>query len=163
MPMVGTGAPDERMEQLYREMFPKLYLYASRILPQPSLAEEAVQNTFCIACERREKLFGSSNPQGWLMNTLKNVIRNMLRDRARLAVSILDVMEAGGMSARDEMDVDLLYTDISQTDDFRLLKWIALDKCSIQEVSDRLGISFDAGKKRVQRARKRLQKSMEKD
>ena len=158
--MADTVTPDERMEQLYRDMFPKLYIYASRILPNASLAEEAVQNTFCIACAKTDDLFSSNNPKGWLMNTLKNVIRNMLRDRAKLAVSILDIMETPDVAATDEVDVDLLYADVSQTDDFQLLKWVALDKCSIQEISDRLGISFDACKKRVQRARKRLQKNM---
>ena len=161
--MVDTGAAEERMEQLYREMFPKLYLYAVRILSQPLLAEEAVQNTFCIACERREKLFGSSNPQGWLMNTLKNVIRNMQRERARMEVSLLAVTEASGAATTDELDVDLLYADLSATEDFQLLKWVALDNCSLREVADRLGISFDASKKRVQRARKRLRKNMKND
>ena len=50
--MSGAMIPDDRMEQLYREMFPKLYMYALRIISNPSLAEEAVQNTFCIACSK---------------------------------------------------------------------------------------------------------------
>ena len=72
---MGAMIPDDRMEQLYREMFPKLYMYALRIMSKPSLAEEAVQNTFCIACSKEDSLFSSDNPHGWLMNTLKNVIR----------------------------------------------------------------------------------------
>ena len=155
--MSGAMIPDDRMEQLYREMFPKLYMYALRIISNPSLAEEAVQNTFCIACSKEDRLFSCDNPHGWLMNTLKNVIRNMLRDRAKLAISVFDIMEESNISTNDEVNVDVLYSDISKTEDFQLLKWIALDKYSIREISDNLGISMEACKKRVQRAKKRLQ------
>ena len=155
--MSGAMIPDDRMEQLYREMFSKLYMYALRIISNPSLAEEAVQNTFCIACSKEDCLFSCDNPHGWLMNTLKNVIRNMLRDRAKLAISVFDIMEESNISTNDEVNVDVLYSDISKTEDFQLLKWIALDKYSIREISDNLGISMEACKKRVQRAKKRLQ------
>lgn len=155
--MGGTMIPDDRMEQLYREMFPKLYMYALRIMSKPSLAEEAVQNTFCIACSKEDSLFSCDNPRGWLMNTLKNVIRNMLRDRAKLAISVFDIMEENNISSTDEVNVDILYEDISKSEDFQLLKWVALDKYSIREISDNLGISIEACKKRIQRAKKRLQ------
>lgn len=155
--MSGATMPDDRIEQLYQEMFAKLYQYALRITSNPSLAEEAVQNTFCIACSKKDSLFSSDNPRGWLMNTLKNVIRNMLRDRAKLAISVLDIMEENNISSTDEVNIDVLYSDISNNEDFQLLKWIALDKYSIREISDNIGISMEACKKRVQRAKKRLQ------
>ena len=47
--MARGSASDEQIKRLYKEMFHKLYVYDLRIMRDPSLAEEAVQNTFCIA------------------------------------------------------------------------------------------------------------------
>ena len=43
----------EAVEKLYKEMYPALHAYASRILGDDALAEEAVQDAFCIACAKR--------------------------------------------------------------------------------------------------------------
>lgn len=160
--MPGGNKPSVYIEQLYREMFSVLYRYALKILQNPSLAEEAVQNTFCIACEKEEKLLLSANPKGWIMNVLKNVIRSSLRARAKLAVNVINILEENNaeVAITDEINVDILYSDISQTEDFRLLKQLALSNSSLLDISDELGIPFEVCKKRVQRARKRLQKKI---
>ena len=158
--MINGDLASEYIEQLYREMFLKLYIYALKTVRDPSLAEEAVQNTFCIACERENKLLESKNPRGWLMNVLKNVIRNSLRERAKLAVAIMDVLEENDteVATSHDLDLDTLYSDVAKTEDFQLLKRLALEDCSILEISEDLGLSIETCKKRVQRARKRLQK-----
>lgn len=159
--MSEKNAPDKRIEQLYQDMFYILYAYAFKIMAEPALAEEAVQNTFCIACEKASSLLTSGNPKGWLMNTLKYTIRNMQRDRAKLAAILLDTMAEVNRETADELDVNILYSDISHTDDFQLLRRIALDRYSLLEAAEELGISLDACQKRVQRARKRLQKKIQ--
>ena len=58
------------VEQMYKEMYPALYVYALRILEDAALAEEAIQEAFCIACAKREQVLASANPQGWIMCTL---------------------------------------------------------------------------------------------
>ena len=58
------------------------------------------------------------------------------------------------------MSVDVLFGDVSDSEDFQLLKRIALDRCTMLEVAEDLGISVEACKKRVQRARKRLQEKI---
>ena len=57
--------------------------------------------------------------------------------------------------------MDVLFGDLSDSEDFRLLKRIALDRCTMLEVAEELGISLESCKKRVQRARKRLQEKIE--
>ena len=59
--------------------------------------------------------------------------------------------------------MDVLFGDVSDSEDFRLLKRIALDRCTVLEVAEELGISVETCKKRVQRARKRLQGKMTMD
>ena len=54
-------------------------------------AEEAVQETFTIAWEKREILMEHPNPIAWLNIALKNVIKNMVRDDQRWAECLLRV------------------------------------------------------------------------
>lgn len=52
------------LEYLYRKMHGKLLIYANSVLKDNHHAEEAVQDTFRIACEKVEDLLNSNNPQG---------------------------------------------------------------------------------------------------
>ena len=72
----------KRIEALYYEMFDKLLVYAQSSLDNEALVEEAIQETFRIACQHPEKVCESPNPQGWLVVTLRNTICNMRRNRA---------------------------------------------------------------------------------
>ena len=72
------------IDKIYREMFRKLWIYAKIQLEDESLAEEAVQETFRIACEKPDSVINSDNPNGWIMNTLKYTIRGIKRDRTYL-------------------------------------------------------------------------------
>ena len=149
------------VEKLYKEMYPALRVYALRILEDEAMAEEVVQDAFCVACARREQFLTSPNPQGWIMLTLKHVMQNTLRAQAKLKALL--ALDAGAKQASGEpdlMSVDLLFCDVSDSEDFRLLKQIALERCTILELSEELGVSVEACKKRVQRARKRLQKKL---
>lgn len=149
------------LEQMYREMYPTLYVYALRILKDHALAEEAIQDTFCIACAKREQALSNPKPRGWLMLTLKHVMQNMLRAQRKVQrLLFLTAGEEQPAEAPELLDVDVLFGDVSDSEDFRLLKRIALDQCTIVELAQDLGISVEACKKRVQRARKRLQKKL---
>lgn len=65
---------------------------------------------------------------------------------------------AEDVTSRDEESVDILYGDIADQADFRLLKRIVLDCCTMPEASEELGIFVDACKKRIQRIKKYLRK-----
>ena len=159
---MGSNEPwQSDLEEMYREMYPTLCAYALRILKDHALAEEAIQDTFCIACAKREQFLSSPNPQGWIMLTLKHVMQNILRSQARLQRLLsLDAGENLPAEAGELMSVDLLFGDVASSEDFRLLKRVALDQCTIPELAQELGVSVEACKKRVQRARKRLQKKL---
>ena len=159
---MGSSEPwQSDLEQMYREMYPTLYAYALRILKDHALAEEAIQDTFCIACAKREQALSNPKPRGWLMLTLKHVMQNMLRAQRKVQrLLFLTAGEEQPAEAPELLDVDVLFGDVSDSEDFQLLKRIALDQCTIVELAQDLGISVEACKKRVQRARKRLQKKL---
>lgn len=149
------------VEQLYKDLYPALHIYALRVLGENALAEEAIQDTFCIACAKREQALSNPKPRGWLMLTLKHVMQNMLRAQRKVQrLLFLTAGEEQPAEAPELLDVDVLFGDVSDSEDFRLLKRIALDQCTIVELAQDLGISVEACKKRVQRARKRLQKKL---
>lgn len=156
-----TSSQRKYIAKLYSEMYDPLLSYALSVLPSPSQAEEAVQDTFQIACQKADEVCSSPNPKGWLTNTLKNVIGNELKQRMRDRKIIVDSLGAYIYtigSHEDNVDVDILYGNVADTPEFKLIKAIALDGKSLLEISKELGISLDAVKKRAQRARKVLQK-----
>lgn len=159
--MDNCNPSEERIAQLYKIMYEHMLSYAKAVLLDHNLAEEAVQNTFCIACMKPEEALGSNNPNGWLIVTLQNVMRNMKRERAnmgRLIMETLRVEDIQEAQTQDEENVDILYSDVSARSDFKLLKWIVLDGYSMMEAADELGITVSACSKRVQRIKRLLRK-----
>ena len=159
-----TREQAQYIERLYTEMYDSLHSYAYGILKNMHLSEEAVQETFQIACSKPTDLMSSKNPKGWLMNTLKNVLRNTMRKRAALEKYIaaaesenIDVI-AGPVPGNN---VDLMYSDMLTEAEFQLLKRVAIEQYTILETAEALGITEEACKKRVQRAGKKLRRKIE--
>ena len=145
-------------------MYGSLYSYAYGILKNTHLAEEAVQETFQVACSKPTALTSSKNSKGWLMNTLKNVVRNTLRKRTTLEKYIAEAESANIdliAGPAPGSNVDLMYSDMVTEAEFQLLKWVAIDQYTMLETAESLGISEEACKKRVQRAEKKLRRKIE--
>ena len=153
----------EKIEKLYLEMYEKLMAYAGSSFSEESLAEEAVQETFRIACQKPEQLCLSPNPQGWLVNTLKLTIRSIKRNReyARQLLSgyLMERQEEGAYS-EDRLRLRLLYENLADTEEFKLIKEMAVDGRSHLEMAQARGISVNACKKRVQRAKEFLKRKI---
>ena len=152
----------KRIEELYLEMFDLLMAYARSSLSREALAEEAVQETFRIACTKASALCASENPKGWLVNTLKNVIQNTRRSQnyAERLVMLYMAQHQESAASEDAVGLDLMYGKVAQSEEFQLLKEMAVDGLSHLEMAQKRGISVDACKKRVQRAKKFLQKKI---
>lgn len=151
------------IEALYLEMFEKLMAYARSSLASESLAEEAVQETFRIACQKPEQLCESANPRGWLVVTLKNTIMSIKSSRERtkrLVEKYLTSQTAEITFVEDKVGLRLLYEDVVDTEEFRLLSEMVIEGKSHEEMAKARGISVDACKKRVQRAKEVLQKKI---
>lgn len=153
----------KQIEELYLEMFDKLKAYARSVFENEALAEEAVQETFRVACQKPENVCGCPSPQGWIFLTLKNTIRNMLKNRAT-AKRILEMyllVEAGEASfSNDRLSIEVTYENVSDMDEFKLLKELAVDGKSHEEMAAARGITVSACKKRVQRAKEKMQKKL---
>lgn len=145
-------------------MYPMLFEYARSSLANDALAEEAVQDTFAIACQKPEALCESTNPEGWLVNTLKNVLSNTIRSQNIARRILLDYFATNihDISASsDRVELEILYDDIADLEEFKLLKEIALDGKSYLEMAQARGITVGTCRKRVERAKKVLQKRIQ--
>lgn len=150
-----------QIEQLYLEMFELLMRYARSALKNEALAEEAVQETFRIACQKPEVLCSSPNPKGWLVLALKNTIRNTRKNIAstqRLVELYMTRQPKEITFSEDGIRMNILYSDVADSEDFKLLSELAIEKRSHAEMAAARGISVAACKKRVQRAKEKLKK-----
>ena len=158
-----TPEQDHKIEKLYLEMFDKMKIYANCSLDNEALADEAVQETFRIACQKPEQLCESVNPQGWLVQTLKYTIRNMQSNRAtakRIVEKYLMAQFSDLAFSEDKLELNVLYENVADTEEFKLLAEMAIEGRSHLEMATSRGISVSACKKRVQRAKENLRKKM---
>lgn len=154
---------NQMIEDLYNEMFQNMISYAKTALPV-ALAEEAVQETFRIACQRAEVLAQSENPKGWLIVTLRNTIRNIRRNQEstrRILAKFLATQISDIGVTEDSIDLEVMYQNIADMEDYKLLKEMVLEGKSHSEMAESRGITVAACKKRVERAKKHLRKKID--
>ena len=158
-----TDLERQAIEKLYLQMYSRLFAYARSSLPNDALAEEAVQETFVIACQKSESFLNSPNPAGWLVITLRNVMSNTIRKQQtaqRILAEYLDSLGIESVSSQNHLDIKVLYGDLAKTDDFMLLVEMSIEGKSYQQMAESRGISMATCRKRVQRARENLQKKI---
>lgn len=158
-----TTGQSRMIEELYLEMFDKMIAYACCSLDNEALAEEAVQETFRIACQKPDQLCQSVNPRGWLVQTLKYTIYNIQSSRAtaqKLVEKYLKTQSKDSTFSEDSVDPHILYENVAHTEEFKLLIEAAIEGRSHLEMANSRGISVDACKKRVQRAKEILRKKL---
>lgn len=161
-----TENQSDQLEDLYLEMYDRLMSYARIAEESEALAEEAVQETFRLACQEAGKICGSPNPQGWLVLTLRNVIRNAKRSRATASriVETYLVSQAKEMAfTEDRIHLNILYEDMADMEEFKLLSEMAIEGRTHLEMAAKRNISIDSCKKRVQRAKAKLKKKLNPD
>ena len=153
----------DEIEELYVKQYDMLLPYAMRMLKNDALAEEAVQETFRIACQKADVLYECANKEGWLLITLKNVILNIEKIQWRSERKITEFSKTleSFYNGPGNVDLDLLYKDLASTEEYILIKEMVLEEKSIRELAESRGISVDACKKRVQRAKEVLRKQLD--
>ena len=158
-----TTDQSERIEKLYLEMYDLLFIYARNALDNESLAEEAIQETFRILCMKPDEFFSSANQKGWILNTLKFTIQNMKRSRDKANVLLTQYLAAHTQSitfSEDRISLEVTYENVAQTEEFQLIKELAVDGKSHLEMAKSRGITVPACKKRVQRAKEFLRRKL---
>lgn len=165
-----TPEQEDFLEALHQEYFNRLVLYAESGLFNRSKAQDVVQDTFHDAVKRVDQLVGHENPPAWLMQTVKNKVREYNRSHLRYTRRFLSLDSdlaadnpclTTDSSVREDSgeNLDALLAEIRRRltpEELHLVERFAFDKASHLEIAQELGISVWASQKRLQRARDKL-------
>lgn len=154
-------------DSLYNELLVFFVNYITNIINDEKIAEDIVQECFIIAYKKQDTMLASSNPRGWLFAVLKNTLRNDLRIRKAISRDLILVPYDGWLNnvpdeKASEENIDFLYNDLLQYEEYNLLKKFAVDKVSQRELAEEKGISIAACKQKIYRAKIKLRKKLEK-
>lgn len=162
-----TQIQHDFVKNLFMEMQPKLLSYATAYFKDTAQAEDAVQELFMRVCENVDKLMTHNAPSGWIYTTLKNIMHDAKRDDKR-GMEVFEkiqymaaVEHSNNLSHPDRSSTDLLYGNIVSLKEYKLLQKVAEFGYSLAELAKEEGISVEACKKKIQRAKKILQKIVE--
>ena len=162
--------PDEKelVERLYRLYFKKLFIYASAVLRDQEQAKDIVQDTFHEAMRRIDVVAKHENPGGWLMNVVKNKIKECERNRRRDLYCLLSLeadfpdesnLPEEFVSAQPEPQGESVMEIVERVltpEELQFLKTLVFERASHQQVAQEFGISVYASQKRLERIRDKL-------
>ena len=160
-----TAEQNQFLTERYHEKRKFLLEYAESSLHNYALSEEAVQQTFEIACRKIDDFCSSPNPDGWLTKTLSLVIRNMeKRQRSeRRVIAITDEYRPDLVAAPEvPLPLRVTYGSLVDTPKFRLVYEAEVLGRTYKEIAKDLGISESTCKKRAERARDYLRRKLKK-
>lgn len=158
-----TKQQSEKLAELYQEQYHYLLEYAKSCLHNDALAEEALQDAFHIACQKPDACLKSENPKGWMKKTLNHVICNTWRKQntaKRILAEYYEQQVQRLRESEDAIDFDVLYQNIADTEELRLIREVTLEGKSYQELSEEKGVAVPTLRKRVQRAKEYLRKKL---
>lgn len=148
-------------EKLYRLEYAKLVAFAQIRVGTLAQAEDLVQDTFHEALRHKQQLMAHPNPQGWLMQTVKNKIMGWEKERARYTRHFTSLENADTLSVGSGTGYEDLLQLIHQSlepEEFELFRRLVLEGYSHLEASRELGITVWACQKRLSRIKGKIQK-----
>ena len=154
-----NGKDDMRfdiVEKLYRSEYSGMLRFACYLLNDRALAEMAVQDTFVCALQNIHTLEASGSQVGWLYNTLKNIVRNIRRDRQFLIKNVAQLDEAREAPAAPPGQAQLLASEGRGDPEVQLLMRFYLYGYSLKELAEETGVSVGAMKMRIKRAKEHV-------
>ena len=158
-----TAKQDAFLTKYYLEKRKFLLEYADSSLHNFALSEEAVQQTFEIACRKIDDFYNHPNPGGWLTKVLAFVILNIqsrLWSERRVRVYPDEYRPDLVAAPEKPLPLRVTYGSLVDTPQFQLLYEAEVMGRTLKEIAKDLGISEAACKKRAERARKYLQQKL---
>ena len=170
-----NGAEENKFEQLYLAYRQVMFYAANSILKDPAMAEDAVHQAFIRILNHMGKIGEVHCPQtrSFVVIIVRNVAINLYNSRKKqLALSLDELAEwtpDEAASPSDELEAKEGSLHLAQLmarlpDGYRSVLLLKYDNgYSTAEIASMLGLTEENVKKRLQRARKKLQEILERE
>ena len=151
-------------KNLFYQLYQSLYSQAYRMLNNPEVAEEVVQDAFVNFWIRQADLPSNTNSEAYLRTSVRNLSLNYLKSQyAQLQVISIDqldvVFESGEDKDQNQRKIHIIQEGIQQLPSkcriiFEMSRYGGL---TYQEIADELGISKESVKTQIRIALQKLQ------
>lgn len=149
-------AEKEFFDRIYSEFYRILTRTAKNLLLDKRNAEDVVQETFIVAVKKIDELMQTARPLGWLINTLKFNVRHERRAKERYCKVFQEVEDFDELPNTYEDTHDFELLDILNKPEYEVLRLVYAEGYDTKEAAMLLGIEYEACKKRIQTAKRRL-------
>ncbi|RSN11615.1 RNA polymerase subunit sigma-24 [Nonomuraea sp. WAC 01424] len=155
-----------RFEAAYNRAYGQITAYAARRCDSPQDAADVVAETFTVAWRRVDELPEGEEATLWLYGVARKVLANHFRgdNRRRVRTAELDAELADlyGHSPDTQVELDAIGRAFRglPDDDRELLSLVAWEGLEREEIARALGLSRNAVRIRLHRARKRLSRAL---
>ncbi|MGW5265062.1 RNA polymerase sigma factor [Microbispora sp. NPDC004025] len=158
--------PAARFEAVYRETYGRLTAYAARRCDSPQDAADVVAEVYTVAWRRLDDLPEGDEAVLWLYGVARNVVANHrrgeVRRQARSAELDADLADLYGDSPESGIELAAIgeaFLSLSD-DDRELLALVAWEGLGREEIAMALGLSRNAVRIRLHRARRRFSRAL---
>jgi RNA polymerase sigma-70 factor (ECF subfamily) len=169
VPALSAAELAEYFERLFVEYRAAILNYLYRVVGDSATAEDLTQDAFTRAWRARDQLGLVENPRAWLYRIATNAARDHLRRRRLLAWLPLSGEATRhphlATSSHEEMVLEgerMRQALLKLSPDNRIaLVLFTCQECSVAEVAEALGITPEAARQRLVRARRQLREAFE--
>lgn len=135
-------------------------LYVNGATYDWSRAEEAVQEALAIARTKRDEVLASKNIPGWLVNTLRYVLKNMARQDQQWKKQImLTQKDLDPTLIQPPPGADLELEGLVSAEEYTLLRQVYVERIPYEELCQTYGIKKSALAMRIKRAKERFREA----
>ena len=148
------------LAELYQDVGPGLLAYLRRRLGDRHVAEDVLQETFCQAARRLERLAEAASPRAWLFTIARNLAATMRRRRGP-AVEL--TVEPPAVEPTADARLDALRAAIAELPEAmrETLELRLRDELSYEEIAAVLGLPIGTVRSRLHHAVQRLRTTMQ--
>ncbi len=157
-----------QFEKLYRQEYGKMLSYATLLYSKLTGSrnscgkpEEAVQDAFALAWRKREALFASPKPVGWLYVALNKIILNIAREERRWSKMLNKMIEVHNQQVSGYLDIRLDLSRVVSEEDWNLLMLFYVEGYTYKELCTQMNAEKSTLAMRVKRAKEKIKKALE--
>ncbi|MEV0202921.1 sigma-70 family RNA polymerase sigma factor [Nonomuraea sp. NPDC050691] len=155
-----------RFEAVYKETYGRITAYAARRCDSPQDAADVVADTFTVAWRRVDELPEGEQAMLWLYGVARKVLANRRRTgrhrQERNAELDAEVADLYGRRPDSGVELDAIARAFRELpgDDRELLSLVAWEGLDREEIATVLGLTRNAVRVRLYRARKRFARAL---